>query len=1446
MIRVRLNILIRLGFWMVFAHSGFSQVNPSAIDSTFWFLSLPELQSHRAYYIQELRALQEEKQNLIKRGIEDGERLLEMKPDLEYIDEILIRLADLYYYKEKDDYLQRMEWFQQKLERGELDDLPEEPRLDCSQSLEIYQRIIDEFPQSKLVDDAFYNKGFLLEEIGKNKEAHQVYMHLIEAYSESKYVPEAYMRMGEYYFNPPINDLDRAIQYYEHVLKFRDNPRYDEALYKVGWSYYRLSRYPEAISYFTTLVEGLYAVEEYDPNRMMVRADLRDEAIEYIAISFIDFGGPVKAREFMGGIGDPPWGWDVLNKLGDVYKDEKEDYGNAILAYETMLRYDRSSPAAPFVQKKIVDCYQILKDNEQTFAVRQRLFEMYKSDGIWWKETTDEKAKLDAYKLAEQSLRENINTVMREAETSESKVSYEKAVELGRLYLDSFPEDLHAYMIRWNIALILDTKLRQYNEALQEYLTICMVYTSKEYETFARNKGLATIKDAAENAVVVADSMVQGERRQSEGLTRPESANGEREAVPLTAAERWLAMAYDNYIKLFPFDKNTPTILANAGVLYYAHNQFTEAVRYYKTLMKYFPHSDQVQSAQYSVLESYFGKKDYDSAEILAKKIVSESESGELKTNAQKRLGEAIFLKAEKKALSGNASAAADEYYRMALEAPDLEFADRALFNAGREYERIGDYASAIRAYEMLRVSYSGSSLLLDALNNLAFDYGEMGEYQKGAERYQTLANLQTDDEKARDALYNAFVFYGNARNWPKSVEVGERYVSRYPDAEDAKAVYLKTGEYFQRLDNISGARRVYSSFARRYPDSPLSVEAYFRLGQFYHQKDSLNQSERFFHRAYTTNEGLKARGLEPNDYYASEGLYLASRLLHERYRQIAFFLPQATLDRQIEEKQTLLRQLERQYTQVATFRTQRLPETVYRIGEAYEQFAQAWVDQEIPSMDPTSRAIREKEINERTAEIYNQALKSYERAVLVLERLANHNVSGEEKTGSFSSSVDDSVLTMTRSWLGKSKEKISETLYQMAEVNTESIERLLSAPVPADLKGVARLDYRSQVLVKAIKPLLDVVVGAHRRNLHVADSLGLQNQWTEASRSKLLSSVGLLGQKYYALTLDAMSEYIRTVRQYDKTVLQDGQSAPEEVVNTMANLIELSKSYAQVAVLFYKQGVDVAVKSGIVFSDIIQVQDEMVQLVLQMADYYERLIARGLDNQRQAERLFLAQGELFYEEALAVFEDNEYFLKDGLKTLLEEAYTAEKSFRIPSPSGGWIAVRLVKMDPDTYSEQMNIPVVSMTIQTDTTWWFSPMHQEGWENPDYRMIGWFHPRKTAGGSVSWNLRSSYRPRNNSVFEAVDTVYVRKEIIVLGYPISGEIQLKGHEPHQIYWNGKKIKEEAHGSNLSVTPILQQGKNVVAFECSSQANPPAEVITKIRYIPQRVLPLGRTSD
>ena len=1438
--RRKFCILGLMGIWMGFIQSGLSQVNPSVIDSTLWILSLPELQSHRAYYVQELQVLQEEKQNLIQRGIDDGERLLEMKPDTEVIDEILIRLADLYYYKEKDEYITQMELYDEKLDQGLIEELPEEPRLDYSRSLEIYQRIIDEFPNSEMVDDAVYNKGFLFEEMGQNQKANQIYQHLINAYLESKYVPESYMRLGEFHFNPPVNEIDQAIFYYKKVLQYRDNPRYDEALYKIGWSYYRLSEYPEAISYFTTLIEDLEAVEKYDALGLGIRADLRGETIDYIAISFIDFGGPIKAREYIEKIGDPEWGWDVLKKLGNIYMQEKEDYPNAIAAYQTLLGFAPTSPEAPVIQRKIVDCYQSLNDEIQAFNFRQELFLTYKSDGTWWREITDEKAKLQAYKLAEQALRENINSLLKKAEENSSESLYKEAVDQGKTYLETFPEDLNAYTIRWNVALILDTKLHLYTESLQEYLTISMVYNEKKYQEFAREKGLSTIKDAAENAVVVADSVVQREWRQSNGVQSASGENGTKEPIPLTAAESWLAMAYDNYIKLFPFDKNVPKIMANAGALYYTHNQYAEAVKYFKTLMKYFPQSEEVRYAQYSILESYFGKGDYKSAEILAKKLMEESQSEEMRQKAEKRFGEAIFLKAQAKADAGQISVAASEFYRMALEVSSLEFADRALFNAGRAYEKVGDYPSAIRAYELLRVSYNGSPLLLDALNNLAFDYGEIGEYQKGGERYDALADLRKEGEGVRDALYNAFIFYGKANNWLKAVEAGEKYVDRYPDNKDASTIYFSVGKFYQKMNNDEGFKRVFSDFALRFPDSPLSLEAYFNLGKFYLEKDSTALAETTFLKAYTMSKSLKARALEFNNYYAVEGLFFASRLLHDRFKQISFFLPQNTLNRQVTQKQTLLRQLVSQHTRVAAFRTQRLPESVFRIGEAYENFAQTWNNQEVPPMNPTSRAIKEKEINERTTQIYNQSLTAYGRAMQVLERVMDNANNVAQNPDTTDSSAADTLTTFTQFWYEKTKEKISETLYRMAEVNARSIDRLLRVPVPGDLKEIARLEYRSQVLSKAIKPLLDVVVETHYRNLHVADSLGLENQWIEASRDKILSSLILLGQKYDDLAFDALREYEGRVEDYRKTTLNDKQRAEDDAINTIVNLIEYSKSYSRVTLAFYKKGIEEATKTGFSTSEILSTQDETVRFVLRLADFLEKLIIGGNEDQQKAEKLFQEAGELLYEDALAVFEDNVFFLKQNMKTLLENAYTIEKDFKLASPSGGWIGVRLVRMDPDTYSKQLNIPIVSKIARTDTTWWFSPSYQDGWESLDFEMIGWYHPRNRMDSDLLWDVNHTHSSEDGSQAQQSRSIYIRKEILIPGYPISGKLSFSTTSPHWIYLNGLNVTENSDEEAFPLSKHLRQGTNLVALELSTKGDSSMEGSILIQFIPERVLP------
>lgn len=1400
------------------------QLTTESMDSTFHVLSLPELQSYRRYYVQELQSLQQEKQDLIQKGIEDGEKLLAVKPDEKMLDEMLIRLADLYYYRAKDDYITAMDEYEQTVIAAEQSGEPfseSEPALDLSKPLSLYQQIIDEMPESGLVDDAVYNKAFLYEEMGDHDRANDIYLYLTKTFPESPYVPEAYMRLGEYYFNPPVNDLEKAIQFYKAIEPYKTNARYGESLYKLGWSYYRLSDYVQAISYFTALVEDVTLSRKYDPEGVSAGADLMEEALEYIAISFHDYGGPQKAVEYLNGIGRPEWSKEVMRKLGDVYMEQKEEYANAITAYRYFLEFAPEAADAPITMRKIVDCYLLVDDADSAFEERYKLFLTYKKGSVWWEHTEDENAKLTAYRLAEQALRENINTLIEEAGANDSRAIYEQAVEMGKTYLDNFPEDEYAYMIRWNIALILDTQLARYKDALQEYLTICMVYNTRKYETFARNKGLSSIRDAAANAIVVSDSLVAIEQR---GSSAPVSGGRSSDAPePLSTAESWQAMAYDNYIKLFPFDQeNTPLILANAGALYYIHNQFSEAIKYFNTLVQYFPQSDQINSVKLSILDSYFGKRDYKSAEQLAKRILEATPGKEVEERAKKRLGEAIFLNAQVLAEHQSSELAAKEFHRMALEAPTMEFADRALFNAALYYEKDKEYTSAIGAYENLISVYPASSLILDAYNNLALDYAETGTFRKAADYYTLLAERTENSNRKRDALYNSFIFYEKAGAYRPAIKAGQTYAESYPDSGDADVVFYRTGTCYLALGDTAGGMRTFTDFTKRFPGSVLNVEAHFKLGVYYQEQGDYRTAEQQFAAANETGSRFIKEGKEVDGYYVSEALFLQTKLMHRRFNTIQFSLPRSRFDQALREKQQLLGQLTENYTRVAAYKTSRFPESVYCLGQIFEDYALTWRHQQLPRLSEEELVLKQKEVNERAIEIYERALSAFIDALNAM-----HTFGSTVSANAPSSGGTDAD---TGAWRRRTEEKISETLYTIAEMNSESLQRILATPVPADLDDIAKLEYRNQVLFKIVKPLADDIVAAHERNVSVSDSLGIDNQWRRDSQAKINGYSLMLFNEYGDLTRDAYASLKTLSRRYKSAVL-DRKTAPAESLPTsMINLTELAKTYGKATVHFFLEGVQHVAETGNDDGSVKAVNESLVDFTLTTTDTIDILLAIGEEYRKRADNLFEADDNLLFEDALAVFEDNIYFLQECRLELLQTAYRAYRGLSASGAYGNTMLVRLLQSNPEVIEKEFSDAVYRITVKTDSSWAYHVGLTEGGVSALKTVQGWKHPIQASTGLI-WG-----RMRLDNAKQAVpDSILIRKNIYIPGYPVSGTISFQTGVPEHIVVNNTLTRAE-NGMVCALSgEELKQGDNLVVFLNRRDAGFSFYADVTIRYIP-----------
>jgi len=1442
------RFLGRTFFWLAaaaWAPLGFAQDRPATAgpieaDSTFWSLTMQELQDYRKYTLRQIDALHHEKKALIRRGIETGERLLAEKSGSKYQDDILIRLADLTYLEEKDATLDSMKAYEDRQsETGAKQGI--EPKPDFGRSMALFQRIRDGFPKSEFVDNALYNQGFLHEEMEDHEAANRVFEQLLEQHPDSRFAVEASMRLAEYYFNPPLNDLEKAISYYKRVTDKPANPRYPEALYKLGWSYYRLGQFPRAISYFTALIE---AVDRNGgtPGGSAQSTDLRDEAVDYIAVCFVDFGGPGAAHEYLHKIEDPAWGMTLLEKLGRVYMEEKEDYPNAILACNLLLDTGPSYGNAPRIQMRIADCYRLLKDESRAFEARQKLFLVYRTGGAWWNAVPDKKCRLEAGRLGEQALRDNFQWLIRRAENSgQGQPFYRQSVEFGRSYLEYFPDDVNALLVRWNLALVLDTKLQQYKDALLEYLAISLAYTGDPYDAFSREKGLPSTQDAAENAIVMADTLVRRDKHihsdaevSSTAAAQEPKLPNDRAEIPLADSEKWLAIAYDNYIKLFPFSPKTQPMLVNVGTLHYSHRNFIEALKYFKTLVKNFPDSPHSEEVYFSVIDSYFGNHDYVSAEVYCRRLLQDPETPGFRKKLNLRLGEAIFRNAQGLAAQNRSKDAGDEYVRMALEVPKVDFADRALFNAGREYDKAKGLDSAIRAYEMLRASCPGSKYLADALNNMAFDYGEKGDFLKCGTRYEELYGLLNKGPKAKDALYNALFFFTKAEDWAKAVELGSAYAFRYSDAEDAPLIYFQTAENCRKISDLRRIAEIYARLPRAFPRSPLGVESLYILGKYCLERDSLGEAEKRFLESVQKNDSLTSIGLPGNPNTAAEALFQACRLQQGQFDVIVFRLPDADMRRAMDRKQSLAQKLAEQYARVAAFRTLRLPEALFRIGDVYEKFAGAWAGQEIPPLDPIAKAVTERTVNERTRRIYEEGLTAFLGGLRVLDKIRKEAGPAQAVKADGASRDADSLLAEAGIWSAEIRNEISKVLFLTAEIQTRSINNLLQAPIPEELSDMARLEYRSQVLVKVIKPLVDGAAQAHQRNLIVADSLSMTGVWVDSSRSKIQAVLGLLAGNYETLAWDALGRYRYWMDLYRRN-REDPAALPAEWTDMVINALELSKSFSQAVILFGKDGVLKSARIGVEPARRIPVQEDLVRFALRMADTLGVLIDDAQENLKLAEALYMKKRDADLENMPALFGDNSALMEKTLASVLEDTYNADREFNPRSPSGGWIAVRLIRMDPENAPQRLNARLESVTVPTDTTWMVSAQNASASDSESADASAWAGVKKSAAAPDSVFLKEGSVRIGGTASDTLRIHYrVQKEFDVPGFPVFARVRFTTNPSARLTLNGKSAAAGTAIDSAELTQFLRPGSNRLRLEFEDPGAFRAEGWARVQYI------------
>ncbi len=848
-----------------------------------------------------------------QQAIEKFEEFLDKHPDHPtYTPDAMFRMAELTFEQENDEYMQDDARYQKEMERyqaGRRPSPPEAPRRDYSDTIAIFSGLVEQWPDYRLLDGAYYLLAYCHKEMGNPRKARDLFAELVVKRPNSEFVPEAWIRIGEYHFDRSDDPKEIALakNAYEQAIKYEDSKFYDKALYKLAWSHYRLDHFDEAIRQFERLVE--YSDEQASSGEGGGSV-LRTEAIQYIAVSLAEedwnldrtvdenFGMPRVNKYLDEG---KPYEREVLVQLVDYLFENKRFEIAVNIIRHTLQTYPRHPDNPKLHEKLIVALSRPPRKPDKAFAERGRLMEQYGPDSDWY-EYQKREGNEEAVEYGDNLIRENLiqaatwyheqaqetkdeARVKQDDELLEkARQQYAEAAQAYRKFLKRYPDDKDIY--RWNFYYADSLYYsRQYAEAYEQYRVVreldmkdnkfqadaafnavkSLEFQLRELVEAGRVPNYVVPDGSREEARNTAEAQEgRGEQKQAEAAADQESEEKSDEVDPkdipeivgkyITAMDRYVVLQLD-YEQQAGVDAK---LAFNAAKLFYDFKHYDTARDRFAWIVDQYPEREEAYLAGSLILETYRQEKKYDKLAAWADKL-----SGVLKGEQAEAVKEEVrefklgakFKAAEDLFSQEKFQKAAEKYVELVNEAPEHENAPRALNNAAVAYEEIKKYASAMDLYERVYREYPQNPLAGYALYRVGVNSERFFEFDNAVRTYQLFYEKYEGES-------------------PKELEeMGFQIQEKRPKALLSSAVL---SENLQRYEKSA---RLYEKFVEQYPNDEQAPSSQWQAVKTWRKADRTQRMIEAFE-TYKSEFGSKPENAENvlqgmnwiAEHYESEG----------------------------------------------------------------------------------------------------------------------------------------------------------------------------------------------------------------------------------------------------------------------------------------------------------------------------------------------------------------------------------------------------------------------------------------------------------------------------------------------------------------------------------------------------------------------------------------------
>ena len=622
-------------------------------------------------------------------------------------------------------------------------------------SITLYLKILKNYPQRENSDAVLYQLARAYELGGEPDKSLLALARLVREYPESKHWLEARFRRGELLFVQ--KNYHAAENSYQAVVAAgADSPFHEQALYKLGWSYFKQGLFTEGLDAFITLLDIKLDNSASGDARLaaLSRAEREqvDDTLRVTSLSFSYEQGAASVAEYFTQKGNRRYEDIIYDRLGLLYLD-KERFNDAARTFQAFVEQNPFHAEAPAFQMRVIETYRqgnfptLVLQGKKDFVDRYQLQSDY-----WQHHDADGSGQVIGFlKVTMTDLSKHYHA---RAQKHRKPADYTEAARWYRSYLGSFPADAAAPGMNFLLAELL-FESGQYATAAEEYAGTAYNYESHDK---AADAGYASVLARSKHELTLKGQTQQAWHQQSiENALRFSASfpqHTEALAVQTRSAEQLLAINH-----------NPRAIEVAQSVI---DNEAATATQ---------------QRVAWTVqAHAWFDLADFLQAEQAYQQVLlREQADDKSKASIIERLAASIYKQGEAAQTTGDTAGAVGHFQRVASAAPTASIVATAEYDAAAGMLQLENWSTAAGTLEQFRRAYPDDPRQTEVTRRLASAYLSGDQPLQAATEFERIGRDNPDAALRKDALWQAAELYAQAQRPVQSTAMYTLYINKFP-----------------------------------------------------------------------------------------------------------------------------------------------------------------------------------------------------------------------------------------------------------------------------------------------------------------------------------------------------------------------------------------------------------------------------------------------------------------------------------------------------------------------------------------------------------------------------------------------------------------------------------------------------------------------------------------